>query len=290
MLDGVGRACKGGAVNGAEGWFFVFRVPFLRRAAAWESSTVRKPIVAGNWKMNMKVADAVALVEGLKPLLAGVDAVEAVVCPPYTALYPVGRALAGSNIQLGGQDAYVKESGAYTAAISPQMLQDVGCAWTIIGHSERRHIFGETDALLNEKLRFALASGLKVMFCIGELLEERKSGAMEDVIKRQVVEGLKGLTAADLANVVLAYEPVWAIGTGETATPEQAEEVHVLTRGLVRELFGADAAEAIRIQYGGSVKPDNAAELFSKENVDGFLVGGAALKADSFAAIVKAGQ
>ena len=250
---------------------------------------MRKPIIAGNWKMNQKVADAVALAEALKPLVADVAAVEIVVCPTYVSLYCVGKVLAGSNIAMGGQDAYIKESGAYTGAISPQMLADVGCTWTIIGHSERRHIFGDTDALLNEKLRFSLAGGLKVMFCIGELLEERKSGKMEEVIKRQVVEGLKGLTAADLANVVLAYEPVWAIGTGETASPEQAEEVHVFTRALVRDMFGADAAEAIRIQYGGSVKPDNAAELLAKPNVDGFLVGGAALKADSFAAIVKAG-
>ena len=250
---------------------------------------MRKPIIAGNWKMNKKVAEAVALAGELKALVADVSAVEIVVCPTYVSLYSVGMALAGSNVAMGGQDAYVKESGAYTGAISPQMLADAGCTWTIIGHSERRHIFGESDALLNEKLRFALASGLKVMFCIGELLEERKGGKMEDVIRRQVVEGLKGLSEADLANVVLAYEPVWAIGTGETATPEQAEEVHVFTRALVADMFGAAAAEAIRIQYGGSVKPDNAAELLAKPNVDGFLVGGAALKADSFAAIVKAG-
>ena len=260
-----------------------------RKCARQRGSFVRKPIIAGNWKMNKTVAEAVALAEALKPLVADAAAVEIVVCPTYVSLYCVGKALAGSNIAMGGQDAYAKESGAYTGAISPQMLADAGCTWTIIGHSERRHIFGDTDALLNEKLRFSLASGLKVMFCIGELLEERKGGKMEDVVKRQVVEGLKGLTAADLANVVLAYEPVWAIGTGETASPEQAEEVHVFTRALVRDLFGADAAEAIRIQYGGSVKADNAAELLAKPNVDGFLVGGAALKADSFAAIVKAG-
>jgi triosephosphate isomerase len=251
---------------------------------------VRKPIIAGNWKMNLKIAEGVALVEALKPLVADVDTVEVVVCPMFTALDAVAKAAAGSNVQVGAQNAYVKASGAYTGEIGPQFLQDAGCAWVIIGHSERRHILGETDALLNEKLRFALAAGMKVMFCIGELLEERKGGLMNDVIRRQVVEGLKGLTAADLANVVLAYEPVWAIGTGETASPEQAEEVHVFTRGLVAELFGADAAAAIRIQYGGSVKADNAAELFSKENVDGFLVGGAALKADGFASIIKAAR
>lgn len=238
--------------------------------------------------MNKLVAEAVTLAEDLKPLVANVTNVDIAVCPTYTALYAVGKALAGSNIQLGGQDAYVKESGAYTGEISPRMLLDVGCSWTIIGHSERRHILGESDAFLNEKVRFALASDINVMFCIGELLEERKGGTMKDVLERQVVKGLEGLTAADLDRVVVAYEPVWAIGTGETATPDQAEEAHVFVRGLIEKIFGADAAAALRIQYGGSVKPDNAAELIARENIDGFLVGGAALKADSFADIVNA--
>ncbi len=250
--------------------------------------TARKPFVAGNWKMNNLVDESLALVEALKPLVADAAAVDIAVCPAYTALYPVGKALAGSNIQLGGQNVYVKESGAYTGEISPKMLLDVGCTWTIIGHSERRHILGEDDALLNEKLRFALASGLKVMFCIGELLEERKGGQMEAVLERQVVKGLEGLSAADLENVVIAYEPVWAIGTGETATPEQAEEAHVFVRGIVAKTHGDEVAAGMRIQYGGSVKPDNAAKLIANENVDGFLVGGAALTADSFAAIINA--
>lgn len=248
----------------------------------------RKVFVAGNWKMNKLVAEAVTLAEDLKPLVANVTNVDIAVCPTYTALYAVSKALAGSNIQLGGQDAYVKESGAYTGEISPRMLLDVGCSWTIIGHSERRHILGESDAFLNEKVRFALASNISVMFCIGELLEERKGGTMKNVLERQVVKGLEGLTAADLGRVVVAYEPVWAIGTGETASPDQAEEAHVFVRGLIEKTFGADAAAALRIQYGGSVKPDNAAELIARENIDGFLVGGAALKADSFAAIVNA--
>ena len=238
--------------------------------------------------MNKLVAEAVTLAEDLKPLVANATNVDIAVCPTYTALYAVGKALAGSNIQLGGQDAYVKESGAYTGEISPRMLLDVGCSWTIIGHSERRHILGESDAFLNEKVRFALASDINVMFCIGELLEERKGGTMKDVLERQVVKGLEGLTAADLDRVVVAYEPVWAIGTGETATPDQAEEAHVFVRGLIEKIFGADAAAALRIQYGGSVKPDNAAELIARENIDGFLVGGAALKAGSFADIVNA--
>ena len=251
-----------------------------------EERAVRKTIIAGNWKMNKLVADAVATAEALKPLVAGVGTVDVVVCPTFTSLYAVGQALAGSSVEMGGQNCYVKADGAYTGEISPQMLQDAGCQWTILGHSERRHILGETDAFLNEKLHFALEAGLKVMFCIGELLEEREGGQMEAVLERQVTEGLKGLSEAQLENVVLAYEPVWAIGTGKTASPEQAEEVHAFVRALVAKLFTQEAADKIRIQYGGSVKPDNAAELISKPNVDGFLVGGAALKADSFAAII----
>jgi triosephosphate isomerase len=169
------------------------------------------------------------------------------------------------------------------------MLLDVGCTWVIIGHSERRQIFREDDHLLNEKLKFALAAGLKVMFCIGETLEERESGRMHDILTRQVTAGLMGLSAADFGNVALAYEPVWAIGTGVTASPEQAEEAHAFVRGLVKDQFGAAVADGLRIQYGGSVKGDNAAELLARPNVDGALVGGAALKANDFAAIVNAG-
>lgn len=238
--------------------------------------------------MNKFVADAVALAEGLKPLVADAGSVDIAVCPTYISLYAVGQALAGSNVQLGAQDAYVKESGAFTGEISPQMLKDVGCTWTIIGHSERRHILGECDEFLNEKLRFALASDLKVMFCIGELLEERKGGTMEAVLERQTTKGLEGLSAEEAAGVVIAYEPVWAIGTGETATPDQAEDAHIFVRGVVEKMFGKDCADKVRIQYGGSVKPDNAAELIARENIDGFLVGGAALQADSFAGIINA--
>ena len=249
---------------------------------------MRKPLVAGNWKMNLLVADAVKLASDLKPLVHGVSAVEVVVCPTFTALHAVGAALKGSNIALGAQNCYAKESGAYTGEISPQMLQDVGCSWTIIGHSERRQYFNESDRLLNAKLKFALGAGLKVMFCIGETLEKRQSGKMNDVLTRQVTEGLAGLSETDFDRVAIAYEPVWAIGTGVTATPEQAEEAHAFVRGLVRAQFGGNVSERVRIQYGGSVKADNAAELMAKPNVDGALVGGASLKADSFAAIVKA--
>jgi triosephosphate isomerase len=238
--------------------------------------------------MNLLVGDAVALVEALRPLVAEVSAVEIVVCPVYTALHAVGQALKGSNIEMGGQNCYLKESGAYTGELSPQMLLDVGCKWVIIGHSERRQFFGETDELLNGKLKYALASGLKVMFCVGETLEERESGKMQDVLSRQVTQGLVGLSAADFDHVAVAYEPVWAIGTGVTASPEQAEEAHLFVRGLVKAQFGEDVAGKLRIQYGGSVKADNAAELMAKPNVDGALVGGAALKASGFAAIAMA--
>lgn len=249
---------------------------------------MRKPLVAGNWKMNKRVSEAVDMVNALKPLVEDVDAADVVVCPPFTALHAVAHALKGSRIQLGGQNAYMKESGAYTGEVSPQMLLDVGCSWVILGHSERRQYFQEADDFLNQKLRFALASGLKVMFCIGETLEERQSGKMNDVLVRQITEGLKGLTDKDFAQVAIAYEPVWAIGTGVTATPSQAQEAHAFVRGRVRGLFGETVAGRVRIQYGGSVKPDNAAELMAEPDVDGFLVGGASLKADDFAAIVRA--
>ncbi len=238
--------------------------------------------------MNHLVGTAVETANALKALVADVDSADIVICPVFTALDAVGKALAGSNVQLGAQNCYLKESGAYTGEISPQMLLDVGCAWTIIGHSERRQYFGETDDILNQKLKFALGAGLKVMFCIGETLEEREGGKMNDVLIRQVTHGLQGLAESDFANVSVAYEPVWAIGTGVTATPDQAQEAHAFVRGLVKDQFGATVADGLRIQYGGSVKPDNAAELMAKPDVDGSLVGGAALKADSFAGIVKA--
>ncbi len=249
---------------------------------------MRKPLVAGNWKMNNLVDASVALVEGLKPLVSGIDTVDIVVCPVFTALVLVRDALNGSNIQLGAQNCHTKESGAFTGEISPQMLKDAGCGWVIIGHSERRQYFQESDAFLNEKLKFALSSGLQVMFCIGETLEEREGGIMDEVLSRQVTQGMLGLGEADFDRVSVAYEPVWAIGTGVTATPEQAEDAHAFVRGLLSDQFGAAVADKVRIQYGGSMKPDNAAELMAKPNVDGGLIGGAALKADSFAAIINA--
>ncbi len=236
--------------------------------------------------MNLLTADAVKLVSELKPLVAGIDAADIVVCPVFTALSEVCRELEGSRIELGAQNCYLKESGAFTGEISPQMLRDVGCAWVIIGHSERRQYFGETDEFLNQKLHFGVI-GLKVMFCVGETLEERQGGKMNDVLTRQISKGLAGLSEADFDRFAIAYEPVWAIGTGVTASPEQAQEAHAFIRGLIAKQFSEALAQKVRIQYGGSVKADNAAELMAKPDVDGALVGGAALKADSFAGIVK---
>ena len=249
---------------------------------------MRVPLIAGNWKMHKRIGEAVETANQLKALTADVQGVEMVVCPVFTALQAVSKTLAGSQIAVGGQNCYLKESGAFTGEVSPQMLLDAGCTWTIIGHSERRQYFHETDELLNQKLRFALSSGLKVMFCIGETLDERQGGEMNEVLTRQVVKGLDGLTEPQCASLAIAYEPVWAIGTGVTATPEQAEEAHGYVRTLVEKQLGATVARSMRIQYGGSVKPDNAAELLKKPDVDGALVGGASLQADSFAAIIKA--
>lgn len=248
---------------------------------------MRTPLIAGNWKMNLLIGEAASLVGALTKLTADVNGVEIVVCPAFTALAPVCQVLAHSNIAVGGQNCYVKESGAYTGEISPHMLLDAGCKWVIVGHSERREYFKESDGFLNEKLKFALSSGLKVMFCVGETLDERENGKMDEVLTRQVLDGLAGLSEPEFKDMALAYEPVWAIGTGKTATPEQAQEAHAFIRGLVRKQFGETVAANLRIQYGGSVKPDNAAELMAQPDVDGALIGGASLKAESFAEIVK---
>lgn len=243
--------------------------------------------MAGNWKMNLLIEESVSLGSGLAERLAGVSGVEVVVCPVFTSLMPVAQVLRGSAIALGGQNSYSKENGAFTGELSPQMLADAGCTWVIIGHSERRKIFNESDSLLNEKLLFALEAGLRVMFCVGETLDEREGDTMNEVLERQVSKGLAGLSAEQFENIVIAYEPVWAIGTGVTATPEQAQEAHAFVRGLVASHFSESIAQNVRIQYGGSVKPANAAELMAKPDVDGALVGGASLDAESFSAIVR---
>lgn len=250
---------------------------------------MRVPLIAANWKMNKTIGEASAFVNGFAPKVMDAKGVEVVICPPYTAIAAVVDGAKGTAIAVGGQDCHAKASGAFTGEVAPQMLKDAGCAWVIIGHSERRQLFDETDEVANAKLRAALAAGLQVVFCIGETLDERKGGEMDAVLRRQVLGGLKDVPKADLARMALAYEPVWAIGTGVTASPEQAEEAHAFVRALVRAQYDEETAEALRIQYGGSVKADNAADLLSKPDVDGALVGGASLDVDSFAAIVAAG-
>ncbi len=251
---------------------------------------MRKPFVAGNWKMNLDGQDAVALAKGLAEAVQDIssDDVSMAVCPPFVYLQIIGQVLGTSNIALGGQDVYFEPNGAFTGEISCQMLMDVRCTYAIVGHSERRHVIGETDELINRKLAFAIQSGLLPIFCVGELLDERQGGKTEEVVAGQIKKGLAGLSAEKAEAVTVAYEPVWAIGTGKTATPEQAQEVHAFIRGLLGELYGDDIAEQIRIQYGGSVKPDNAAELMGQKDIDGCLVGGASLKVDDFVAIIKA--
>ena len=246
----------------------------------------RKVVIAGNWKMNKDAAAGRELVESLKPLVAGFTDADVVVCPPFTTLGAVVAAAAGSNIKVGAQNVHWAESGAFTGEISAEMLVSAGVEYVIIGHSERRQYFGETDATVNSRLKAALKAGLKPIVCVGETLAEREGGKTNDVIGRQLRDGLAGLTAADMAEVIIAYEPVWAIGTGKTATPAIAEETHKFIRETVSALFGGAVASALRIQYGGSMKPENARELVAQADIDGGLIGGAALKADSFARLI----
>ncbi|MGI5861463.1 MAG: triose-phosphate isomerase [Myxococcales bacterium] len=249
------------------------------------------PLIAGNWKMNKTVAEALALVRELRGMVSMVrDQVEVAVAPPFTALHPVAKAIEGSNIKLAAQSSYWEASGAFTGEVSPVMLEEVGCAYVIIGHSERRQYFGETDQTVNRRAKAVLAHGMRPIVCVGETLAERESGQTLQVIERQVRQGLSGLSKQDGEKLVIAYEPVWAIGTGKVATTAQAQEVHAFIRKLLNELFGADVGGEIRIQYGGSVKPDNAADLLAQPDINGALVGGASLKAEDFAKIVKAGK
>ncbi len=247
----------------------------------------RKVIIAGNWKMNKTATEGKALVEELIPMVSDVTACEVVVCPTFTSLATVVEACKGTNVKVGAQNVHWAESGAFTGEISAEMLKEVGVEYVIIGHSERRQYFGETDATVNQRTKAALAAGLKPIVCIGELLEEREGEKTEEVLDRQVREGLVDLTEADLDNVVIAYEPVWAIGTGKTATPEMAQDTQAFVRSVVADMFGQSAADKMRIQYGGSMKPENSGELVAQEDIDGGLIGGAALKADSFAQLIK---
>lgn len=248
----------------------------------------RTPMVAGNWKMNMTVKNATALIEELLPALKAQTAVERVVCPPFTALNAVSTLLKGSGVGCGAQDLYWEEKGAFTGEVAPNMVAELG-EYVIIGHSERRTYFGETDETVNKKTLAALANGLTPIVCVGETLEENQSGKTAEVVARQVKAGLKGLSAADAAKVIVAYEPVWAIGTGLAATGPQANQVIAETiRKPYAEMYGEDAAQAIRVLYGGSVKGNNAAEFFGQPDIDGALVGGASLKAGDFMEIVNA--
>jgi triosephosphate isomerase len=248
---------------------------------------MRKPVIAGNWKMYKTLGDAVNTALELKPLVANANHCEVVIAPVFTALKTVADRLEGSNIRIAGQDCAVQNDfGAHTGEIAPAMLKDVGCSHVIIGHSERRQFYGETDASVNQKTRAAIAANLTAIVCVGEMLAEREAGNAENVVKGQLIKGLDGLTVADMERIIIAYEPVWAIGTGKTATPEQAQEMHGHIRRTVAETHGESVAQNVRILYGGSVKPDNIATLMSQTDVDGALVGGASLEAVSFSQIV----
>ena len=244
---------------------------------------MRKPIIAGNWKMNKTPNEGVALVNELIPLVKDAKC-DVVVCVPATDLYAVGNAVKGTNIKLGAQNVHFAASGAYTGEISADMLKELGVEYVIIGHSERRQYFGETDETVNKRTLAALAAGLTPIVCVGESLEERESGKTEALLKKQVEEGFKGVE--DITKLVIAYEPIWAIGTGKTATSEQANETIGYIRSVVADMFGKEAAALVRIQYGGSMKPSNAKELMAMEEIDGGLIGGASLKAVDFSQVV----
>ncbi len=246
---------------------------------------MRKPIIAGNWKMNKTMAETVALINDLKPLVAK-SKPEVVVCVPFTDLSVAKEALAGSKIKLGAQNVAWADNGAFTGEISADMLLEIGVEYVILGHSERRQYYGETNESVNKRLIQALKKGLKPIVCVGETLTEREKNKTKRVLKAQILEGFKDITTEDFDNIVIAYEPVWAIGTGKTATAEDANKTIGYIRSLVKKTFGAEVAKNLRIQYGGSMKPTNAKELMAMKNIDGGLIGGAALKAEDFAGIV----
>jgi len=248
---------------------------------------MRRPIIAGNWKMNKTVQEAVDVAVGLKRKFYTFSEADVVICPPFTALSKVHDEIVDSSIMLGAQDMYWEPEGAFTGEISPNMLKDAGCRYVIIGHSERRHIFGETDEDVNKKLKVVLKHGMVPIMCVGEKLEERDNGMTFEVLEKQLSRGLKDFQKDEVMRIIIAYEPVWAIGTGRTATPQQAQEAHKFIRDLIERTYTKEAAVKVRIQYGGSVKPDNISNLMSQEDVDGALVGGASLDVNSFTEIVK---
>lgn len=248
---------------------------------------MRRPIIAGNWKMFKTIGETRAFFEAFAPAVQGVEYCEIVVAPPFTALAAASEATKGTRIGISAQDVFWEGEGAFTGQVATRMLVDAGCIYTIIGHSERRQFFGETDETVNRKVRAALGAGLLPIVCVGETLAEREANQAAEVARRQITNGLAQLTDADLSNIIVAYEPVWAIGTGRTATPEVAAEMHGEIRKTIESGWGPASAAAMRILYGGSVKPGNIRELMQKEDIDGALVGGASLEAASFAAIVK---
>ncbi|AEF93031.1 triosephosphate isomerase [Desulfotomaculum nigrificans CO-1-SRB] len=247
---------------------------------------MRQLIIAGNWKMHKNIHEAMEFLQELRGKL-GSTPVEAVVCPPFTALAPVAEALKGSNIALGAQNMHWEKQGAYTGEVSPLMLREIGCKYVILGHSERRQYFGETDESVNKKVKAALEHGLVPIICVGETLDQREAGITEQVVATQTTGALEGLTPGQVAGLVIAYEPVWAIGTGKTASEKDAQQVNRYIRKVIADQYGAAAAEAVRIQYGGSVKPGNARALMSQPDIDGALVGGASLQVDDFVGIIE---
>ncbi len=253
------------------------------------NKTLRKAVIAGNWKMNKTRPEAKELLEAIKPLVANAEGkVEVIACVPYTNLETAVAATAGSNVKVGAENVHFEKSGAFTGEISADMLVEVGVEYVVLGHSERRQYFGETDETVNKRTKAALAAGLKPIVCVGELLWEREANITEEVIARQIKLDLAGVSADDIKKTIIAYEPVWAIGTGKTATADQAQEVCAFIRATLAKLYGAAVADAVTIQYGGSMNAGNAAELLSKPDVDGGLIGGASLKANDFNIIVQA--
>ena len=248
---------------------------------------MRRPIIAGNWKMNKTVQESIDIAVGLKRKFYTFAEADIVICPPFTALSKVNDEILDSSIMLGAQDIYWEEKGAFTGEIAPGMLKDAGCRYVIVGHSERRHILGETDEDVNKKLKAALKHGMVPIMCIGEKLEERDNGMTLEVLEKQLTRGLRDIAKDDMVRIIIAYEPVWAIGTGRTATPQQAQEAHKFIREFIERTYDNESSSKIRIQYGGSVKPENIAQLMAQEDVDGALVGGASLDVNSFTEIVQ---
>ncbi len=250
----------------------------------------RRTVIAGNWKMNFTPSEAEAFIQEIKPMVAGKDQCDIIFCAPYVTIAAAMKAAEGSNIKIGAENVHFEEKGAYTGEVSAKMLREIGVEYVIVGHSERRQYFGETDTTVNLRTKAALAAGMKVILCLGEVKEQRLSGITNEIVAMQTKLDLEGIDAESLKNVIIAYEPVWAIGTGLTATPEQAEETCGAIRKVLADMYGADVAETVTIQYGGSMNDANAAELLAKPNVDGGLIGGASLVAKKFTAIVDAAQ